>query len=195
MSHLTTVKEHIYDDVATVVSGYVTDPHPHVIREDDDEPDQPPMVALNGRVTERSSNQSRGGMHTFYVFEVANNPFDVNYGEERTFDVDVTITDVDDDRADDILDDIHNTFTYDERFNSPSTFITSIPIDGVRVENASPTDRDQRIGHALNIEIDFVRTFWYSDVDDPPAQVTEVAQEYSDFPITVTTTDSGVAVD
>jgi len=195
MSHLTSVKEQIYDDVVTVVNGFVTAPNSHVIREGDDEPEQPPMVALNGRVTARSNGNSRGGMHTFYVFEVVDNPFDVRYGEERTFEVDLTIADVDDDRADSLLDAIHNAFTYDSRFNAPSNFLSAVPIDDVRVEDSSPTDREQRIGHALTIEIDFVRDFWFSDVDDPPATVSTVVQEYESYPITVTTTDSGVTVE
>jgi len=194
MSELSQVKEQVYTDVAAAVSGYTSNVDSHVIKEDDDEPDEPPMVALSGTDRSRSSQNVQTGIHGVRVIDVLSSPFDVKYGRERTFSVDVTITDIDGDRADNILDDIENAFTFYPRFRDASDFLNSVLIEDVRVQDTSPTNRDQRIGHALSIEIDWVRTFLYSEVDDPPTEVTKVVQEFNGGDITITTSESGTSV-
>jgi len=194
MSELSTLKSTVYGDITTAVDSYVSSPNAHVIREDDGEPDSPPMVALNGQDRQRSSQNRTTGLHEVRVLDVLSSPFDVKYGRERTFSVDVTITDIDGDRADNILEDIETAFEYNPRFRPAETFVSSVKIDEIRVEDTSPTSRDQRLGHALNIEIDYVRSFLYSDVSNPPAEVKKVVQQYESG-TTVTTTDSGTTVD
>lgn len=189
MSVLSTLQEQVYDDVYAVVDTYTTNPHHHVIREDDNEPDEPPMVALDGQTRQRSASNSKTGIHDLRVSQVFTNPFDVKFGEEKTFAVDVTIGDVDGNRANNILSDIQNSFSYDGRFRDAQSFLSSVPIDDVRVNDTSPIGTDGRLGHTLSIEIDYLRTFLYSDVNDPPSEVTEVVTKLKGK--TLTTDDSG----
>lgn len=192
MSTLSTLKQAVYDDIYPIVDNYVTNPHNHLIREEDGEPDSPPMIALSGQTRERSNGNSKTGIHDVRVLELFSNPFDVKFGREKTFSVDVTISDIDGDRADTIHSKIQNVFEYNGRFRDPDSFVSSVPIDEIRVSDSSPTDRDQRIGHTVSIEIDYLRTFLYSEVDDPPSVVTEIVSQYENK--TVTTVDTSVTL-
>lgn len=184
---LPTLKDRVYADIRSVLSTYVGSPDDHLIVEDDDRPDDPPMVALDGSTSTRSDQYSDTGIHDVRVLDTFSNPYDVLLGRERTFSVDVTISDVGGDRADEVLEDIQNAFEYDPRFREADTFASDVPIDNVRVRDTSPTDRSQRVGHALSIEIDYLRTFRYSDLTDPPTEVTKVVQEY-EYGNVITTT-------
>jgi hypothetical protein len=179
MSTLDELKSAIYDDVVAVVGNHTASPDAHVIRADDDEPDSPPMVSLSASVTD---DDSRRGIHDVRVVEVEENPLDVLYGRDKSLSVDVTIADVDGTRADTIHDQLSNAFTYDSRIRDPQSLIgaNGPPIHDVNATDASPINRDQRVGHALDVSVDYTRTFYHSDIEDPPTAVTEVRQQFED---------------
>lgn len=194
MSDLDTIKSAVYSDVVAVVNGYTPSPHDHVIREDDDEPEQPPAVSLNGSVTNRDE---KNGLHVLRVLEVQHNPFDVRYGRDKTFNVDVTIADTDGGRADNIYEDILNQFTYDNRVRNPQDFVGGEypPIDDVYGEGTNPLTRDQRVGHNLAVGVDYTRTFFHSDLTDPPSEVTRVEQTFEEGDLIYVTSADGTSIE
>lgn len=193
MSDLDTLKSAIYSDVTSAVSPFVSDVDAHVIRESDDEPDSPPMVALNG--TSRVDD-SQVGLYDVRVIRIETNPLDILYGRDRTFSVDVTIADTDGSRADSIYDAIANGLTYDNHIRDPQSLVSGDRprISDVSVEDASPIGRDQRVGHVLVVEVDYTRTFFHSDIEDPPADVSTVKQTFAEGEYVYETSESGTDV-
>lgn len=178
MSDIAAIKEKVYSDVISVVTDYTTNPDAHVIVEDDGEPDEPPMVALDGSDSQRTGQTATNAIHDVRVLEVDTSPFDVVYGRERSYSVDMTISDVDGSRQDNIATDLKNVFEYNGRFRDPERFLSSVPIDDVRIVDMTPTDSGKRWASALGLEIDYIRTFRWSDVESPPSVVKRIVTDY-----------------
>jgi len=193
MDDTTAVKEAVYDAAVSVMRQFVTDPHQHVIRDGDDEPEQPPMIAYQGSTR---PNDDHMGIHDSRVLSVEQSPFDVVYGEDRTLTVDLTVADTDADRANQIQDALANAYTYDGRVRDPSTFVTAadVPVDAVSASDSSPLNRDYRVGGSLGVTVEFTRRYRHSDLEDPPVPATTVEQEYEVGDVVYVTDANGVSV-
>jgi hypothetical protein len=176
MADFTILKEACYQRVVDVVSQFTSNPHSHVIRADDSEPEQPPMVALAA-----DTRPDPVGMHDTRVIEVETNPYDILYGEDRVFALDMSIVDVDGDRADNIYDGLNNSFTFDGRVRDPQALVGADgpPISDVTTRDMSPLGRDERVGHVLATEVEYTRRFRHSDLTDPPVSADTVVQQFN----------------
>lgn len=176
MAGLDDIKRSIHGDLVDAMTSYgASDPQSRVVLEDADLPDEPPAVSFR----ESTSIDTRGIGGDLRVDEVITNQngdtVDVRFREDVTALFTVTPMARDDQTVTAVYESVRQQFTAYGRVLDPSTLHDDV--QRVRVDGNEPADESERRADLLPIEVDFGRTFLYSDVTGstlPPATSVEI---------------------